>query len=146
MMKKIIALAICLLFLVSLTSCSSITKFEKCHPSQQQMTKWVGDCEELSIELYICDDDDLMVIDYGEKKTTYYVWWHQNYLTQMSVRDMEAVSSGVQEHHSAIGFWDVELVNETCFKLTNGQTTSLPTEITMMRVQTELSEEEIPLP
>ena len=57
MMKKIIALAICLLFLVSLTSCSSITKFEKCHPTQQQMTKWVGDCEELCIELYICDDD-----------------------------------------------------------------------------------------
>ena len=99
-----------------------------------------------SIELYICDDDDLMVIDYGEKKTTYYVWWHQNYLAQMSVRDMEAVSSGVYWNHSAIGFWDVELVNETCFKLTNGHTTSLPTEITMTRVQTELSEEEIPLP
>ena len=163
-MKKAVAL---LLFwvavLLSLSSCSHIIKFDSCHPINHPMSKWVGDCTDIHMELYVFDDElgEYMVIDYGDKKISYLVWWHQNYFSQMSTRDVresfidENQASWRQDLHLSRDWWDVELIDETHFKLVKRDVQisdikcdipelMLPNEVIMTRVETELTSEDIP--
>ena len=166
-MKKIVkylAFAIILLFsLLSFCSCNNITKFNKWHPTQQYMSKWVSYSTQLHIELYIVDWElgDYMVIDYGDKEIAYIVMWHQNYLSQMSISDIRETSFNGSEldhlvdTHQKIYYYDVELISEDCFKLNKHSAYNLnenceipewmlPNEIVMTRVATQLTEEDIP--
>lgn len=160
-MRKNISILILLPFiLLLLSSCSFITKFDKCHPTNQPMSKWVGSCNDIQFELYIADSDsdseDIMIIDYGNKKLSYIVWWHGNYLSQMSINDVRVVyqqisDNSVHKTHLNIGYWNIELVSQTCFKLIyygvgrRGGVSEipelmLPEEVVMTRVATGLTE------
>lgn len=79
MKKAVVFLSFLLVALLFLSSCSHIRKFDSSHPVNHPMSKWEGDAEGLHFELYIGDEEhnDFMIIDYGNKKISYLVWWHQ---------------------------------------------------------------------
>lgn len=163
-MKKAVAvLSLFLAVLLSLSSCRHIRKYDSCHPVNQPMSKWEGDAEGLHFELYIGDEErkDFMVIDYGNKKISYLVCWHQNYASQMSINDVR--ESSVDENKSPVnqilnlrrGGWDIELIDETHFKFVHGSVeipdatcdipeVMLPNEIVMTRTQSEIGNENFP--
>lgn len=164
-MKKAVVVSLLLLaVLIALSSCSHIRKFDSCHPVNHPMSKWEGDAEGLHFELYIGDEEheDFMVIDYGIKKISYLVFWHQNYASQMSLNDVrectldENESPTYQSPHLERSNWDIELIDEThCKFVSHGvgeieDATSnipelmMPTEIVMMRTQSELNKENFP--
>ena len=161
-MKKIVVLLMMLsTFFFQLTSCSHIRKYDSCHPVNHPMSKWEGDAEGLHFELYIGDEEhrDFMVVDYGNKKIFYLVWWHRDYASQMSIRDKREFIGDVEHSytntHQAISYWNIDLVKEDCFKMSGheGQGTigeckipelMLPNEVTMTRVLEGLFENDFP--
>ena len=156
MKKPLVFIAALIILLTSLTSCTYITKFDTCHPTNYPMSKWAGE----NIELYIVDNAimdnpySIMIVDYGDKKISYNVWWHQNYLTCLSIRDTregvyveeEPPSYGENNYHYVSG-WDIELIDETHCKLINGPEFAdleLPEEVILTRVATDLTKEDFP--
>lgn len=163
MKKSVVLLSFLLVVLLLLSSCSYIRKYDTCHPAKQPMPKWEGDAEGLHFELYIGDEEheDFMIIDYENKKLSYLVWWHQNYLSQMTINDIressldESISPADQVLHLLRGSWDVELIDETHFELIHGPEefpdaicdtpeATLPNEIVMTRTLSDLGNENFP--
>lgn len=163
-MKKTVALlSFLLVVLLLVSSCSHIRKYDSCHPVNHPMSKWEGDADGLHFELYIGDEEhrDFMVIDYGNEKISYLVWWHQNYLSQMTINDIR--ESSLDENESPVhqvlnlrrGSWDIELIDETHFKFIHGLAeisdaksyipeAMLPNEIVMTRIQSKIGDENFP--
>ncbi len=164
-MKKAVAASLLLIaVLLSLSSCIHIIKFDSCHPVNHPMSKWEGDAEGLHFELYIGDEEheDFMVIDYGIQKISYLVFWHQNYLSQMSLNDVRECTLDENESpiHQSLNlkrsYWDIELIDETHFKFvahgaveiadvtSNIPELMMPNEIVMTRTQAEINKENFP--
>ena len=163
-MKKAVALLLFILTLFpSLFSCRDIRKFDSCHPVNHPMSKWEGDAKGVHFELYIGDKEhkDFMIIDYGNKKISYLVWWHQNHLSQMTINDIRESSLDENESHVhqvlhlRRGGWDIDLIDETHFKFVRGSAefpdatsnipeVMLPNEIVMTRIQSKISNENFP--
>ena len=160
-MKRVATALVFTLILSLLLSSCDYLKFDTCHPTNQPMSKWEGDAEGLHFELYIGEGEleDFMVIDYGNKKIPYLVCWYKSYLTQMTVSDIresvlnQEMPAYEQNPHLLMSAWNINLINETCFKITNDPTPpsnikckipelSLPKEIIMTRVENGLSEED----
>lgn len=165
MKKAVVFLSFLLVALLFLSSCSHIRKFDSSHPVNHPMSKWEGDAEGLPFELYIGDEEhnDFMIIDYGNKKISYLVWWHQNYLSQMTINDIressldESISPADQVLHLLRGSWNIDLIDETHFKFIHGSAefpdatnnipeVMLPNEIVMTRTRWDLGNESFPQP
>lgn len=160
MKKKVTLLAVLFIFLFLLSSCDSYrAKYDTCHPTKQPMSKWVGDC----VEIYVLGSGrkSIMIVDYGVEKIHYLIYWHGDCLTRMSIRDCREAVSVLDEpdimfdSHQSIANWQIELIDETCFKLKGHREEEsegeceipelmLQKDITMTRVATDLTEADIP--
>lgn len=149
MKKTMIFFAYFLILITILPSCDLSGKNFAWHPTETPMSKWMGE----NIELYILPRDeiykgDLMIIDFGETKLAFYVWWHQNGLTQLSLRDKRVVDLGNNEDF-AVAYFEGKTVSKTKYLLYSISTKNLPKnlfpeEIILERVATNLSYEDVP--
>ena len=147
--KVIVSFAILLILITTLPSCDPSGRNFAWHPTQTPMSKWVGE----NIELYVLPVDEnykgsLMIIDFGETKLTFYVRWHQNGLSELSLHDKRVMDSSID--YFAVASFYGKTVSETQYLLYSYDTYNLPDDlfpekIMLNRVATDLSYEDIPV-
>lgn len=156
MSKKFKLLLIILSSVITLSSCN-LTKTEW-HPTRFPMSKWEGD----NLTLYILNQDinngtDLILIDLGEEKLTFDVWWHGNGLWNLDIIDRNVPTtenapqlSGISERRS-VGSFDLKILDEKHSELRVYSPEDIPEDffpndkIVLECTATDLKKEDIPI-